>query len=215
MTEMRLAVEQLEFGYPGGPPLFERLNFGVQPSELVAIRGRSGAGKSTLLFLLGLFVKPAAGRIAVNGIETTSLNDGQRSLLRAHAIGFVFQDAMLDPTLSLEDNVAEGAVYAGVSYATALQRARELLGRYEIGELARRRPTQISGGQAQRAALCRALVRRPTVVLADEPTGNLDADNARAVVAGLRDAASDQAGVVIVTHSDEIARMCDRTVDLT
>jgi putative ABC transport system ATP-binding protein len=181
---------------------------------MVAVQGRSGAGKSTLLFLLGLFIAPTAGRIVITGRETTLLGDAARSRLRAHRIGFVFQDAALHPTVSIEDNVAEGALYAGESYQIAVSRARQLLEAYGIGHLAHRKPTQVSGGQAQRAALCRALIRRPALVLADEPTGNLDPDNASEVIRGLRGAASGGASIVVATHSPTVAAACDRAVQL-
>jgi putative ABC transport system ATP-binding protein/lipoprotein-releasing system ATP-binding protein len=134
--------------------------------------------------------------------------------LRAHRIGFVFQDAALHPSATIEDNVAEGVLYTGASYSAAIMSARQLLDAYGIGQLGRRRPTQVSGGQAQRAALCRALIRRPTLVLADEPTGNLDPDNAAEVIRGLRNAADAGAAVVVVTHSPTVAGACDREVEL-
>ncbi len=216
MTAHRLAVEELGFAYPGTLDfLFTGLTFDIQGGEMVAVTGRSGSGKSTLLFLLGLFIRPTVGRVRIAGVDTASLSDRERSGLRAHAIGFVFQDAILHPSISIEDNVAEGALYAGAAYGSAIERARQLLADFGIADLRDRLPARVSGGQAQRAALCRALMRRPQLVLADEPTGNLDTDNAAAVVAGLRQAAADGAAVLIVTHNGEIAGSCDRTVALT
>jgi ABC-type lipoprotein export system ATPase subunit len=210
-----LDVHDLRFAYPGSAPLIAGLDLSAEPGQMVAVQGRSGTGKSTLLFLLGLFIAPTGGRIVVDGLETTGLGDAERSRLRAHRIGFVFQDAALHPTATMEDNVAEGALYAGASYAAALSDARRLLDAYGIGHLASRRPTQVSGGQAQRAALCRALIRRPALVLADEPTGNLDPENAAEVIKGLRGAADEGAAVVVVTHSPTIAAACDRVIELT
>lgn len=209
-----LAVEDLAFSYPGSQRLFSDLALSVEEGEIVGVRGRSGAGKSTLLFLLGLFIAPTAGRIVIDGVEATRLTDGERSWLRAHRIGFVFQDAIMQPTLTVAENVAEGALYSGLSHSAAIERALDVLGLYGISELAERRPTQISGGEAQRAALCRALIRRPVLILADEPTGNLDPQNADAVMGGLSNAAGDGAAVVIVTHSPQIAASCDRVVEL-
>ncbi len=215
MTAATLEVHDLSFAYrEAAAPLFSGLDLVAEPGQMVAVQGKSGTGKSTLLFLLGLFVAPSGGRIVICGRETTGLGDADRSRLRAHTIGFVFQDATLHPTVTIEDNVAEGALYAGASYTAAVERARDLLNRYGIGDLAHRRPTQVSGGQAQRAALCRALIRQPTLVLADEPTGNLDPDNAMEVIRGLRGAADEGAAVVLVTHSPAVAAACDRAVQL-
>lgn len=215
MSGATLTVEDLAFAYPGTDgTLFAGFDLAVAPCEMVAVTGRSGSGKSTLLFLLGLFIEPTAGRITITGQETTRLGDAARSRLRAHRIGFVFQDAALETSLTVEENVAEGAIYAGFSYRDALARGRALLDAYGIAELATRRPNQISGGQAQRTALCRALARSPALILADEPTGNLDPDNAEAVMAGLRAAASGGAAVLVVTHGPSVAAACDRTVTL-
>ena len=215
MTEPTLVVRDLAFGYPGSATLlFVDLDLFAKSGEMVAVQGPSGSGKSTLLYLLGLFIVPAVGRIAIAGLETTSLGDAERSGLRAHRIGFVFQDAALHATMTIEENVAEGALYGGASYPAALSRARQLLVTYGIGDLARRKPTQVSGGQAQRAALCRALMRGPALVLADEPTGNLDPDNATEVIRGLRGAAAEGSAVIVVTHSPPVAGSCDRIISL-
>jgi putative ABC transport system ATP-binding protein/lipoprotein-releasing system ATP-binding protein len=208
----RLLVRSLRFGYRDVPGLIVDLDLSVAAGEMVAVRGPSGSGKSTLLYLLGLYLRPDGGSIRLDGQETTSLGDRERSRLRAHRIGFVFQDAGLHPDASLVDNVAEGAFYGGASYAAARARALALMTRYGIAGLAERRAVQVSGGEAQRAALCRALVRDPSLVLADEPTGNLDPENAAAVIEGLRAAADDGAGVVVATHSPAVAEACDRTV---
>lgn len=210
-----VVATDLTFAYPGSSaPVLTRIDVSVEAGQMVAITGPSGSGKSTLLYLLGLFILPGGGRVEVAGQDTTRLGDAARSRLRAHAIGFVFQDAALDPSLTVEENVAEGAIYAGLRYASAVSRARDLLDQYGLGELALRRPTRISGGQAQRAALCRALVRRPSVILADEPTGNLDRTNGELVIAGLRAAARDGAGVIVATHNLELAEACDHSIRL-
>ena len=215
MSGATLDVHDLRFTYPGSAsPLIAGLDLTAEPGTMVAVQGKSGTGKSTLLFLLGLFIAPTDGRIVIDGLETTGLGDAERSRLRAHRIGFVFQDAALHPTATIADNVAEGALYGGASYAVALADARRLLDAYGIGHLASRRPTQVSGGQAQRAALCRALIRHPALVLADEPTGNLDPENAAEVIKGLRAAAGEGAAVVVVTHSPTVAAACDQVVEL-
>ena len=210
-----LEASELSFAYhASASPVFEGLSIHVAAGELVAVLGASGCGKSTLLYLLGLFLRPASGRVLVDGLDTTHLGDAMRSRLRAHRLGFVFQDAALDPAMSVQENVAEGALYGGASYADATRRAFELLADYGIAAIRHRRPTEISGGQAQRAALCRALIRNPRLVLADEPTGNLDSANATAVLDGLRNVAAGGAGVVVVTHSPDVAAASDRVVEL-
>ncbi len=215
MTAATLEALDLTFAYPGtSVPVFRDLSMVVGAGEMVAVRGPSGSGKSTLLYLLGLFITPDTGRILLAGQDTARLGDVGRSRLRAHRIGFVFQDAALHLGLTIEENVAEGVLYGGATHEGAIVRARALMEAYGIASFAGRRPTEISGGQAQRVALCRALVRRPALVLADEPTGNLDPDNAEAVIAGLRAAATDGTAVVIVTHNPGVADACDRTVTL-
>ncbi len=214
MTSSRLHVRSLRFGYRGRPDLIVDVDLSVDAGEVVALRGPSGSGKSTLLYLIGLYLRPAHGSIELDGEETTTLGDRERSRLRAHRIGFVFQDAGLQPSASLLENVAEGAFYGGSSLEAARGRALALMARYGIDHLADRRASQVSGGEAQRAALCRALVRDPVLVLADEPTGNLDPANAAAVIDGLRAAAAAGAAVIIATHSPSVAEACDWTIHL-
>jgi ABC-type lipoprotein export system ATPase subunit len=215
VTAPVLHALELAFSYPDSTlPIIRGFSLTVERSEVVAVQGPSGSGKSTLLFLLGLLIKPSAGRIVLLGEETHQLGDADRSRLRAHHVGFVLQDAALHPTWTVEENVAEGAIYSGTPYETALQQARSLLASTGIAHVANRWPTQISGGEAQRAALCRALVRTPALVLADEPTGNLDPANAGAVLAGLRGAARTGAAVVVVTHNEAVASACDRVLRL-
>src|SRR5690625_366405 len=136
---------------------------------MTGLVGRSGSGKSTLLYLIGMMLTPQAGKIEVDGVDTVGLRDWVRADLRARLIGFVFQDAMLDPARSILDNVAEGALYTGADQAATRQEALQLLDQFDVEVEPDRLPGQISGGQAQRVALCRAFVRRPRIVLADEP----------------------------------------------
>ena len=215
MSGLILEASGLHFGYRGAPnAVISGFHIAIGEGELVAVRGASGSGKSTLLYLLGLFVQPDQGRILLNGIDTTMLGDADRSRVRAHRIGFVFQDAALHTSLPLVENVAEGAYYTGATYEHAIWRAQRLLVTYGIREIGSRTPSRVSGGEAQRAALCRALMKDPVLLLADEPTGNLDPENASVVLAGLRSAAGSGAGVLIVTHSPSIASTCDRVVVL-
>ena len=216
MTDPIVAARGLLYRYPrSATPALRDLDLEVSAGEIVAATGPSGCGKSTLLYLLGLFLHPSAGSVTICGQAAGGLSDAERSRIRAHAIGFVFQDAAMNSGWTIVENVAEGAIYSGASRAEARRHAQELLDAYGVGDLAERRALEVSGGQAQRAALCRALIREPTVLLADEPTGNLDPRNAAAVLRGLQDAARRGAAVVIVTHAPEVAAACDRSIQIT
>jgi lipoprotein-releasing system ATP-binding protein len=184
------------------------------PGEVVAVTGPSGCGKSTRLYLLGLMLRLRAGRVELDGRRVDNLADADRAKLRARQFGFVFQDAALDPTRTVLDNVLETVLYSGADRREAIPRAHNLLEAMSVAVPPNRRPGQVSGGQAQRIAVCRALVGRPAVVIADEPTGNLDAVSGDAVLGMLRDHASDGATVVLVTHDPGIAQSCDRRIDL-
>ena len=196
-----LGVSDLRFRYHrGADELFDGLSHSFAAGSVSVLSGPSGSGKSTLLYLLGLLLTPTAGGVSVDGVEVAPLGDAARSALRARHVGFVFQDAALDQTRPILDNVVEGGLYAGMSRRDAEQRARVLLDRFGVDLPPERRPGEISGGQAQRVGLCRALVKSPRVILADEPTGNLDAESASVVLGALWDAAGEGATVVISTH---------------
>lgn len=198
-----LGVEELRFSYRrAGEELFDGLSHQFAPGAVTVVTGRSGRGKSTLLYLLGLMLSPHAGRVLVGGRAASSMPDTDRSRLRASRIGFVFQDAELDPTRRVIDSVIEPGLYAGRTARRARVRARELLEQFELGHRADHRPGQISGGQAQRVAVCRALVNDPDIVLADEPTGNLDRDNATLVLTALAHAAAERGCTVVVASHD-------------
>ena len=220
-----LSIEHLDFSYKN-VPIFEDFSVGFPAGSVSMIVGSSGSGKSTLLYLLGLLLTPTGGDILVNGKSTAQLSDAERSRLRATEFGFVFQDAALDPTRPIIDSVIEPGLYAGVSRKKALARAMELLELIGVDVRSSHRPGQISGGQAQRVAVARALVNNPNIILADEPTGNLDPVNARvvldqlcAVARGPRagDGGADAArprSVIIVTHDVSILDRADQVVRL-
>lgn len=211
-----VAVEGLSFGYRRGEPILEDVTFEFGSGEVTGVTGPSGRGKSTLLYLVGLLLTPWSGRVRIGEVaDASGLGDVGRSRLRSARIGFVFQDAVLDPSRTVMENVVEGALYAGVGRGAARREGGRLLERFGVGLRADHRPGEVSGGQAQRVALCRALVNDPAVVLADEPTGNLDADSARVVIDALVDAAHrDGATVIIASHDARVVASADRVLEL-
>jgi putative ABC transport system ATP-binding protein/lipoprotein-releasing system ATP-binding protein len=210
-----LTVENLRFRYTqGSDDLFEGLTWGFPRGRVTAVTGPSGQGKSTLLYILGLLLRPSSGTVRIDGHAVSDLDDEQRSSLRATHFGFVFQDATLDPGRTIIDAVVEPALYAGRTYRQVLPRAHELLDSLGLRLLATHRPGQISGGQAQRVALCRALVNDPAVILADEPTGNLDRENTESVLDILRRAATTGRAVIIATHDPFVLTHADRVLAL-
>ncbi len=210
-----VVIEGVSFGYRQEEAILTDLTFTFPSGEVSAVTGPSGRGKSTLLYLIGLLLSPWEGSILIDGTETVGLADRTRSALRGERIGFVFQDAALDASRTVVDNVVEGSVYVGMSRRQARRRAAELMERFGVGLRADHKPGEVSGGQAQRVALCRALLVDPDVVLADEPTGNLDVDTSRVVIDALRAAAHDEGKTVIIaTHDPTIIEVCDRVLAL-
>ena len=159
-------------------------------------------------------LRPQRGTILVDGVPVSTLPDAQRSRLRAESFGFVFQDAALDATRSVVSNVTETALYRGQDPRQMRERAQELLDRFGVQARANARPGQVSGGQAQRIALCRALLNEPSILLADEPTGNLDPESTQVVFDALRNHADTGAAVIIVTHNPALAAACDESIQL-
>jgi ABC-type lipoprotein export system ATPase subunit len=212
--DTRLVVNGLDKGYPGLPVL-AGLDLAVAAGEVVAIRGTSGTGKSTLLHCLGLLDRPDAGSIRLDGDELTRLEGDARARARARRIGFVFQAFHLLPEFDLLENVLMTARTAGLPLAQAEVRARDLLGRVGLETRLRQDVRTLSGGERQRVALCRALLPQPQLLLADEPTGNLDPTTAGVVLDQLLGLArQSQASVVIVTHDPAIAERADRRLML-
>lgn len=201
---------------PKSEPLFDNLDVEFPARSISAVTGRSGSGKSTLLSLFGLLLSPTSGQLMIAGRQTQTMSDYSRSMLRRTHIGFLFQDALLDPTRTVLDNITEGALFAGLSPSRLRGRARDQLREVDLDTdlLSRRLPATISGGQAQRVATCRALIKQPMIVLADEPTGNLDAESSGIVMGLLSKAAQSGATVIIATHDDAVIRYADRIVSL-
>ncbi len=187
----------------------------VQPGEVVAILGVSGSGKSTLLSILGTLDKPDEGTLLIDGEDPSKLGDTALSRLRSKSLGFMFQFHHLLPDLDALENVALAARIAGISQAEATERARELLDAAGLGERLHHRPGQLSGGERQRAALARALANHPKVVLADEPTGNLDPANAHKLLSTLQELSSRfSQAFVLATHDPELAQGAHRRLRL-
>jgi ABC-type lipoprotein export system ATPase subunit len=209
-----IEAADLTFGYRRGQPVVRDWSATIERGEAVAIVGASGSGKSTLLYVLGTLVRPWSGSLRLDGKRIDGLGDAGRSDVRASRIGFVFQDAILDQRRTIVDNVIEGSVYRGDDRRAAIRRAQALLERTNVRVEGTRRAMDLSGGQAQRIALCRALLDAPPILLADEPTGNLDRDNGQAVEEALIEHARGGAAVVIVTHDERLAARCDRTYRL-
>jgi len=210
-----IEIRGLRFAYRrGGEGIFDGFDVDFAPGTVSAVTGPSGSGKSTLLYLAGLLLRPHGGTVRIAGVDAGRLGDRERSRLRAEKIGFVFQDAALDVTRTVLDNVVEGALYAGMPRRRAEAEARVLLDRFGVELRVDHRPGEVSGGQAQRVGLCRALIKEPEVILADEPTGNLDADTAGVVLGALREAARGGATVVVASHDEAVVAEADHVVAL-
>jgi ABC-type lipoprotein export system ATPase subunit len=209
-----LDVREVSFGYSAQVRVLEAWSAAFFAGTMTALTGPSGRGKSTLLYLLGLMLEPSSGDVVVGGAPTAHLRDADRARLRAASFGFVFQDAALDMSRTVLDNVTEPAIYRGEERSKYLGRALELLEQFEVDVPSARKPGQVSGGQAQRIALCRALLCTPPILLADEPTGNLDPQTTKVVVDALREQARRGQTVIVVTHSPWVAEACDVEIRL-
>jgi putative ABC transport system ATP-binding protein len=185
----------------------------LAPAEVVAVMGPSGSGKSTLLHCAAAVIAPDAGEVVLSGRPIHPLSDAERSRLRRETFGFVFQFGRLVPELTCEENVALPLRLSGISRRAARGHAREWLERVEVAEIGRQLPGDVSGGQAQRVAVARALVAKPQIVFADEPTGALDSLNGERVMQLLTSAARDSgAAIVLVTHESRVAAYADREI---
>ncbi len=212
-----VSVRGLRRDYPMGDEIVRALrgvSFDIGAGEHVAIVGPSGCGKSTLLNLLGVIDRPTAGEVRIQGRDVGGLPDREATAFRLRHIGFVFQRFYLMPMLSARENVELPMAEAGVPAAARAARARELLAYVGLADRERHRPAQLSGGEQQRVAIARALANRPTLLLADEPTGELDAATGGEVIALFQRLREDGTTLVVVTHDDALARAAGRVIQM-
>jgi putative ABC transport system ATP-binding protein len=209
-----LALQNVVKEYPGTPPVraLDDVTLSLNHGELVAIVGPSGSGKSTMLNVMGTLDLPTSGSVRIDGRDVSRFSDRRLSAVRSHLIGFVFQQFFLIDGTTAVDNVANGLLYSGLPQALRRQRAVRALRKVGLGHRLGHVPNELSGGERQRVAIARAIVHEPAIVLADEPTGNLDTASSDAVMQLLHDLNADGSTIAVITHDNEVADRLPRRV---
>ena len=211
-----LELDTVTKTYSSDPPVYalRAVSFSVEAGELVAIVGPSGSGKSTLLHIMGTLDRPTSGVVRITGFDVARMADRDLAAVRATRVGFIFQQFHLAEHSSALENVADGLLYAGVGARERRRRAAAALDRVGLAGRAGFRPTRLSGGERQRVAIARALVGQPAIVLADEPTGNLDSAAGAAVVALLQNLNAEGSTIIVITHDRDLAARLPRRIDV-
>ena len=216
--EHPVVMELIEVGksYPGNPPVeaLRGINLIVRRGELLALVGTSGSGKSTMLNIMGALDRPTSGKLCVDGQDLSNFSDRELSTLRGSRIGFIFQQFHLIAGLSVLENVSTGLLYQGINRSLRMEKATQLLSRVGLGDRMTHLPHELSGGQQQRVAIARALMGDPAIVLADEPTGNLDSETSEEIMDLIHQLNEGGSTIVVVTHDGELARSLPGVVTL-